>query len=47
MLLICFAPSVKTGPADPKILAGFASIADLPGVLEHSKFVLNEVPLDL
>jgi len=41
MLLVCVTPSIKTGPADPKILAGFAGITDLLGVLEHSKFALN------
>jgi hypothetical protein len=41
MLLVCVTPSIKTGPADPKIPAGFASIAYLLGVLEHSKFALN------
>ena len=40
-LLICFAPSIKTGPADPKIPAGFTSIADLLHVLKHLKFALN------
>lgn len=33
--------SIKTGPTEPKTPAGFASIAYLLGVLEHSKFVLN------
>lgn len=41
MLLICFAPSVETGPTDPKIPAGFAGVTDLLSVLEHSKFALN------
>jgi len=41
MLLVCVTPSIKTGPADPKIPAGFAGIADLLGVPEHSKFALN------
>ena len=41
MLLVCNTPSIKAGPANPKIPAGFAGIADLLGVLEHSKFALN------
>ena len=41
MLLICITPSIKNGSADPKILASFVGIADLLGVLEHSKFALN------
>lgn len=38
---MCFAPSIKTGPADRSIPAGFTSIAYLLGVPEHSKFALN------
>ena len=41
MLLIGIPPSIETGPADPKISTGFAGIADLLGVLEHSKLALN------
>ena len=41
MLLVCITPSIKTGPVDPKIPAGFTGIADLLGVLEHFKFALN------
>lgn len=41
MLLICFAPSVKAGPANPEIPASLTGIADLLGMLEHSKLALN------
>ena len=41
MLLIGITPSIKTGPADSKIPAGFKGIADHLGVMEHSKFTLN------
>jgi len=41
MLLVCITPSIKTGPADPKIPASFADVADLLGMLEHFKFALN------
>ena len=34
-------PSIEAGPAYPKIPAGFAGIADLLRVLEHSKLALN------
>jgi hypothetical protein len=40
-LLVSITPSVEAGPTNPKIPAGFAGIADLLGVLEHSKFALN------
>lgn len=33
--------SIETGPADPKKSTGLAGIADLLGVLEHSKLALN------
>ena len=36
-----FAQYIKTGPANPKIPAGFMSVADPLGVLEHSKLALN------
>ncbi len=36
-------PSVEARPANPKIPACFARIADLPGMLKHSKFALNVV----
>ena len=41
MLLIGIPPSIEAGPAYPKIPAGFAGIADLLRVLEHSKLALN------
>jgi hypothetical protein len=40
-LLVCVTPSIKTGPTNAKIPAGFAGIVDLLGVLEHSTFALN------
>ena len=40
-LLVCIPPSIEAGPAYPKIPAGFAGIADLLRVLEHSKLALN------
>jgi hypothetical protein len=40
-LLIGIPPSIKARPADPKIPTGFTGIADLLGVLEHSKLTLN------
>ena len=33
--------SITSGSTNPKIPAGFAGIADLLSVLEHSKFALN------
>ena len=41
MLLVCITPPVKAGPADAKIPASFAGIADLLRVLKHLKFALN------
>ena len=41
MLLIGIPPSIKAGPANSKIPASFAGIADLLSMLEHSKFALN------
>ena len=41
MLLVCITPSIKNGPADPKISTGFPSIADHLSVLEHFKFALD------
>jgi len=41
MFLLCFAPSVETGPTNPKIPAGFAGVTDLLSVPEHSQFALN------
>ena len=41
MLLVCVTPPVKAGPADAKIPASFAGIADLLHVLKHLKFALN------
>jgi hypothetical protein len=41
MLLIGIPPSIEAGPAYPKISTGFAGIADLLRVLEHSKLALN------
>jgi len=40
-LWVCITPSIKTGPANPKISTGFAGITDLLSVLEHSKSTLN------
>ena len=41
MLLVCVTPPIKAGPADAKIPASFAGIADLLRVLKHLKFALN------
>ena len=41
MLLVCVTPPIKAGPADAKIPAEFAGIADLLRVLKHLKFALN------
>ena len=41
MLLIGIPPSVKAGPANPEIPTSLAGIADLLGMLEHSKLALN------
>ena len=41
MLLVCVTPPIKAGPADAKIPAEFAGIADLLRVLKHLKFELN------
>ena len=41
MLLIGISPSVKAGPTNSEIPASFAGIADLLGMLEHSKLALN------
>ena len=41
MLLVCVTPPIKAGPADAKIPASLAGIADLLGVLEYSKLALN------
>ena len=41
MLLVCVTPPIKAGPADAKIPASLAGIADLLRVLKHLKFALN------
>ena len=41
MLLVCVTLPIKSEPADAKIPASFAGIADLLRVLKHLKFALN------
>jgi hypothetical protein len=41
LLLIGIPPSIEDGSSNPEIPAGFVGIADLIGMLKHSKFALT------
>ena len=41
MLLIRISPSIEAGSPNPEIPTCFAGIANLLGMLKHSKFTLN------